>query len=91
MEGETTSEPARRVRLADVDRERAAIHLTLGAGHHIRIGQMIARVEAEAILGDLVWRVDRLEPTGDPVYRLANTLHTFLVPCAGGCVENRTH
>lgn len=61
----------------DVDRETAGVHLALGAGHHICIGQMIARVEAEAILGALVRRVDRIEPTGEPIYRLVNTLRTL--------------
>lgn len=61
----------------DVDRESAGIHLALGVGHHICIGQMIARLEAECILGALVRRVDRIELTGEPEYRLVNTLRTL--------------
>ena len=61
----------------NVDRESAGVHLALGAGHHICIGQMIARAEAEAILGALVRRVGWIEPTGEPAYRLVNTLLTL--------------
>ncbi len=61
----------------DVERETAGIHLALGVGHHICIGQMIARLEAECILGALVRRVERIEPAGAPEYRLVNTLRTL--------------
>jgi cytochrome P450 len=61
----------------DIDRESAGIHLALGVGHHICIGQMIARLEAECILGAVARRVARIERTGEPKYRLVNTLRTL--------------
>lgn len=61
----------------DVDRQTAGIHLALGVGHHVCIGQMIARLEAECILSAVVRRVSRIEPTGEAEYRLVNTLRTL--------------
>ncbi|MCV0394907.1 MAG: cytochrome P450 [Rhizobiaceae bacterium] len=61
----------------DIDRDAAGIHLALGTGAHICIGQMIARLEAECILGALARRVARIDPAGEPEYRLVNTLRTL--------------
>jgi cytochrome P450 len=61
----------------DVDRETIGIHLALGVGHHVCIGQMIARLEAECILGAVVRRVSSIELTAEPQYRLVNTLRTL--------------
>jgi cytochrome P450 len=61
----------------DVERPAAGVHLALGAGHHVCIGQMIARAEAEAIVGALVRRVASIEPAGEPSYRQVNTLRTL--------------
>jgi 4-methoxybenzoate monooxygenase (O-demethylating) len=61
----------------DIERDAAGVHLALGTGPHICIGQMIARLEAECILGALARRVERIEPTGEPEYRLVNTLRTL--------------
>lgn len=61
----------------DMERDTTGVHLALGTGAHICIGQMIARLEAECILGALARRVERLEPAGDPEYRLVNTLRTL--------------
>jgi 4-methoxybenzoate monooxygenase (O-demethylating) len=52
-------------------------HLAFGGGIHVCIGQMIARMEAEAVLTALLDRVERIELTGDPVYRPLNTLRTL--------------
>lgn len=52
-------------------------HLAFGAGIHVCIGQMIARMEAEAVLNALLDRVARIELTGEPVYRPLNTLRTL--------------
>jgi cytochrome P450 len=41
------------------------------------IGQMIARYEAEAILGAIARRVKRIELAGPTPYRLVNTLRTL--------------
>lgn len=61
----------------DVDRDNAGVHLAFGVGHHVCIGQMIARMEAECILGALARRVDAIEPTGEPRIHLINTLRTL--------------
>jgi cytochrome P450 len=56
---------------------RAAGHTAFGAGVHNCVGQVIARMEAEALLGTLARRVARLEPTGDSTPRLSNWLLGF--------------
>ena len=61
----------------DIARESAGIHLALGHGDHICIGQNIARLEAECILGAIVRRAATLELAGEPRYRLVNTLRTL--------------
>jgi cytochrome P450 len=43
-------------------------------GIHQCVGQPIARMEAELVLGALARRAVRLEPDGDPVPTLNNTL-----------------
>lgn len=48
----------------DVTRDTAGIHVSFGHGVHTCIGQMLARLEADAILSALVAKVDRLEPAG---------------------------
>lgn len=58
----------------DVSRDTAGVHLGFGAGAHICIGQMVARLEAECILKALVNAIDRLEPAGEPVYRPVNQM-----------------
>ncbi|MHA3791110.1 cytochrome P450 [Rhizorhabdus wittichii] len=60
----------------DINRAMAG-HLAFGAGIHVCIGQLIARMEAEAVLGALLDRVERIELTGEPVYRPLNTLRTL--------------
>jgi cytochrome P450 len=52
-------------------------HLAFGAGIHLCIGQMIAKMEAESVLGALLNRIETLEPAGEPVYRPLNTLRTL--------------
>ncbi len=53
---------------------KAAGHIAFGMGIHQCIGQPIARLEAELVLTALAERVERLEPAGDPVPKLNNTL-----------------
>lgn len=60
----------------DINRPMAG-HLAFGAGIHVCIGQLIARMEAEAVLTALLDRVERIELTGEPVYRPLNTLRTL--------------
>jgi cytochrome P450 len=61
----------------DINRQVAGAHRAFGFGAHVCIGQMIARLEAECILGALVRRVKRIEPAGEARYRLVNTLRTL--------------
>jgi 4-methoxybenzoate monooxygenase (O-demethylating) len=56
------------------DLKRTTIgQLALGVGVHVCLGQMIARLEAEAILTSLLAHVDQIELTQQPVHRLNNT------------------
>jgi hypothetical protein len=57
----------------DVKR-RATGHMTFGTGIHGCVGQAVARLESEAILGALARRVASFELTGEPKPRLNNTL-----------------
>jgi 4-methoxybenzoate monooxygenase (O-demethylating) len=60
----------------DVSR-RAAGHMTFGTGIHGCVGQAVARLETEAVLGALLRRVASLELTAEPRRRLNNTLRGF--------------
>jgi 4-methoxybenzoate monooxygenase (O-demethylating) len=60
----------------DVTR-RAAGHMTFGTGIHGCVGQAVARLETEAILTALASRVASFELTGEPEWRLNNTLRGF--------------
>jgi cytochrome P450 len=60
----------------DVKR-RATGHMTFGTGIHGCVGQAVARLETEAILGALVRRVASVEMTAEPTRRLNNTLRGF--------------
>jgi 4-methoxybenzoate monooxygenase (O-demethylating) len=53
---------------------KAAGHVAFGMGIHQCVGQPVARLEAELVLTALAERVERLEPAGDPVPKLNNTL-----------------
>ncbi|QFU89991.1 cytochrome P450 [Amycolatopsis sp. YIM 10] len=48
--------------------------VAFGMGIHQCVGQPIARLEAELVLTALAKRVSRLEPAGEPVPKLNNTL-----------------
>ena len=48
---------------------RVAGHIGFGTGIHGCVGQMVARLEAEAVLSALATRVAAIEITGDAVYR----------------------
>jgi 4-methoxybenzoate monooxygenase (O-demethylating) len=60
----------------DVTR-RAAGHMTFGTGIHGCVGQAVARLETEAILTALASRAASFELTGEPEWRLNNTLRGF--------------
>jgi cytochrome P450 len=58
-------------------RRRATGHMTFGTGIHGCVGQAVARLETEAILGALVRRVATIEMSAEPTRRLNNTLRGF--------------
>jgi cytochrome P450 len=60
----------------DVTR-RAAGHVAFGAGIHLCVGQMLARLEAEMIVAALAARVERIDIVGEPRRKLSNSLRQF--------------
>jgi 4-methoxybenzoate monooxygenase (O-demethylating) len=60
----------------DVSR-RAAGHVAFGAGIHLCVGQMLARLEAEMIVAALAARVERIDIVGRPRRKLGNSLRQF--------------
>ena len=55
----------------------ASGHVGFGFGIHQCLGQMVARLEAELVLGALLKRVGEIRLAGPPVRRLNNTLHAI--------------
>jgi cytochrome P450 len=51
-----------------VDRDDAARHLQFGAGVHMCLGSHLARLQAEVMLGALVYGLDDVALAGDPVW-----------------------
>ena len=60
----------------DVTRQTMG-HLALGTGVHMCVGQMIARLEGEAVLKALIPRVESIELVGEPVRALNNNLRSL--------------
>lgn len=58
----------------DVTRDTTGVHLGFGVGAHNCIGQMIARLESEAILKAIVLAADTLEPDGEAKIRPINQM-----------------
>ncbi len=57
------------------DIERKVIgHVGFGAGIHVCVGQLLARLEGEVVLQALAKRVKRIELAGEPERRFNNTL-----------------
>ena len=52
-------------------------HVALGMGIHACVGRQVARQEAHAILRALIAKVDRVELSGEPVWRPGNSLTTL--------------
>lgn len=52
-------------------------HVGFGFGIHQCLGQMVARLEMEAVLGALIERVAHVSPAGTPARRLNNTLYAL--------------
>ena len=57
----------------DVTR-KAQGHAAFGAGIHMCVGQMLARLETEMILSALLKRFERIESAGEPARKLNNSL-----------------
>lgn len=53
---------------------KASGHVGFGSGIHACVGRMLARLEAEVLLDALARRIAAIEPAGEPVRRLNNTL-----------------
>jgi len=60
----------------DVTR-KAQGHAAFGAGIHMCVGQMLARLETEMILAALLKRFGSIELAGEPTRKLNNTLRQF--------------
>ena len=78
---------------ADADRfditRSASGHVGFGFGIHQCLGQMVARMEAEAVLDALIRRISAIRLVGKPIRRLNNTLHALAsLPVA---LEARVH
>ena len=59
----------------DYDIERKVLgHVGFGAGIHVCVGQLLARLEGEVVLQALARQVSRLELAGEPERRFNNTL-----------------
>jgi 4-methoxybenzoate monooxygenase (O-demethylating) len=58
-------------------RRRPTGHVALGNGIHVCVGQMVARLEAEMMLGALAERVKRFDIVGEPKRKLNNTLRSL--------------
>ncbi|MBN8988827.1 MAG: cytochrome P450 [Rhizobiales bacterium] len=56
---------------------RVSGHVGFGVGIHGCVGQMVARLEAEAVLSALAARVSRIEITGDVAYRESTGLRAL--------------
>jgi len=61
----------------DITRTVLGAHRAFGHGAHVCIGQMIARLEADCILGAIARRAKAIELTAEPAYRLVNALRTL--------------
>lgn len=71
-------DPRRWAKADQYDITRSASgHVGFGFGIHQCLGQMVARMEAEAILDAMIPRVVKIRLAGTPVRRLNNTLHAL--------------
>ncbi|WP_323019631.1 cytochrome P450 [Pararhodobacter sp.] len=60
-----------------VDRRKVLGHMAFGAGVHACAGQALSRMEYSAIIGALVSRVRRIEPTGPAERKINNNASGF--------------
>lgn len=76
--GAANRDPRRWDSPARFDASRNTVgHLGFGAGDHNCIGQMMARMEAECLLGALLARVRSIEPVAAPAWRPVNQMRTL--------------
>lgn len=61
----------------DLTRGSTGVHVAFGAGIHVCIGQMIARLESECLLVEFARRVKNIEPAGEPEPRPMNTVRAL--------------
>ena len=61
----------------DIDRATAG-HVGFGAGIHMCVGQLLARLEGETLLAALARAFARIEPDGQPVPLFNNTLRGWV-------------
>ena len=61
----------------DIDRSTAG-HVGFGAGVHMCVGQLLARLEGETLLGALSRALASLEPDGEPTPLVNNTLRGWV-------------
>jgi len=61
----------------DLRRSEVARHVAFGFGEHFCLGAHLARLEARALLEELVPRVAGIEIVGEPVLRRSPLIHTF--------------
>jgi cytochrome P450 len=47
-------------------------HLAFGGGHHLCLGQWFARLEIDAILKEVLTRMDEIQISGDPIWMTSN-------------------
>ena len=52
-------------------------HVGYGFGIHVCVGQVVARMEGEAVLAAIARQASSIELVGKPVRRYNNTLRTF--------------
>ena len=68
-------------RWADPDRfdinRKVTQHLAFGAGIHTCVGQMLAKLEAECLLGEMAARISAVELAGEPVRFANNAMSSF--------------
>jgi hypothetical protein len=55
-------------------RRKTLGHVGFGYGIHTCVGQMVARLEAQSLLTVLARKVESIELTGEPTWRLNNTI-----------------
>ncbi|HEY6456823.1 MAG TPA: cytochrome P450, partial [Steroidobacteraceae bacterium] len=73
--GSTNRDPRRWPNPDTYEIERNALgHVGFGAGIHVCVGQLLARLEGEVVLQALARRVRKLELAGPPVRRCNSTL-----------------